>query len=236
MTTHRALVVEDDPDISLLIAETLMTAGFEVITADNGDDALDSVRRDAPELVTLDLNLPGMDGVEVCRRLRETTDCYVMMVTARHEEIDRLIGLEVGADDYMVKPFSPRELRARVAALFRRPRTSDPSSVGSAVPADDLDLGGDLLIRRARREVLCNGRVVPVTRTEFDLLAFLAERRGTVCSRADIVRAIWHTAFTDDQHLVDVHIANLRGKLRRQSPQAWVHTVRGIGYRLDPVA
>ena len=235
VSTYRALVVEDDLGVSMVIAETLRTAGFEVTTVANGEDALDTVLRDDPHLVTLDLILPGMDGVEVCRRLRENSDCYVVMITARHEEIDRLVGLEVGADDYMVKPFSPRELRARVAALFRRPRSGEPPSVTTKFPvAPDLDLGGGLLIRRARREVVCNGQVVPLTRTEFDLLSLLAERMGTVCSRGEIVQAIWDTTFTDDQHLVDVHIANLRAKLRRHSSEAWVHTVRSIGYRLDP--
>lgn len=235
MKTHRALVVEDDADISMLLVETLSTAGFEVTTAHNGDDALEAVLNQAPELVTLDLNLPGMDGVEVCRRLRESSDCYVVMLTARTEEIDRLIGLEVGADDYMTKPFSPRELRARVAALLRRPRHAEHGPVHGPSTGDDVDLGAGLVIRTARREVLCDGQVVPLTRTEFDLLAFLAARVGTVCDRVEIVRAIWDTAFTDDQHLVDVHVANLRGKLRHHSQQAWVHTVRGIGYRLDPV-
>ena len=242
MNTQRALVVEDDQDISALVAQTLTMAGFDVSTAANGLDAVAIAEALDPDLITLDLTLPGMDGLEVCRRVRERSDCYVIMLTARHEEVDRLIGLEVGADDYMVKPFSPRELRARAAALFRRPRhgtllvTEPQPANGSSARLGVIDGGGGLVISRDRREVTINDHLVPLTRTEFDLLDHLAGRAGSVCTRADMVRAVWETDFTDDQHLVDVHIANLRRKLKQGSNRTWIHTVRGVGYRFDPVA
>jgi DNA-binding response OmpR family regulator len=243
LDTQRALVVEDDQDISALVAQTLTGAGFDVATAANGIDAVAIAEALDPDLITLDLTLPGMDGLEVCRRVRERSDCYVIMLTARHEEVDRLIGLEVGADDYMVKPFSPRELRARAAALFRRPRhgtllTAEApghEAINGRGHSGVVEGGGGLVINRDRREVTINDHLVPLTRTEFDLLDHLASRAGTVCTRSDMVRAVWETDFTDDQHLVDVHIANLRRKLRQGSTRTWIHTVRGVGYRFDVV-
>lgn len=240
----RALVVEDDRDIASLLAETLGMAGFEVVTASDGMAAMEAAAQFQPDLVTLDLALPRMDGVEVCRQIRERSDCYIMMVTARVDEVDRLVGLEVGADDYVLKPFSPRELRARVAALFRRPRmgTSTPPSTARAeqvhAPAggtapDIIDGGGGLVVNRPRREVEVLGRVVELTRTEYDVLEFLATRISTVCTREAIVEAVWRSALETDRHLVDVHVANLRSKLRRRSPNHWIHTVRGVGYRFD---
>jgi DNA-binding response OmpR family regulator len=234
VSDNTALVVEDDPDISALLEQTLTLAGFAVVTAADGRQAVEVARRIDPALITLDLNLPSMDGVEVCRQVRDHSDCYIIMLTARHEEIDRLIGLEVGADDYMVKPFSPRELRARVAALFRRPRTgADAASESGGNGRADIDGGAGLVISPSRREVVHDGTLVELTRTEFDLLALLAADAGTVRSRAEIVEAIWDTSFSDDQHLIDVHIANLRRKLRAHDNHAWIHTVRGVGYRFD---
>jgi DNA-binding response OmpR family regulator len=248
MENMRALVVEDDPDISAVLVATLEAAGFEVTAAPDGTTAVDSARTNPPDLVTLDLTLPQMDGIEVCRHIREVSDCYIVIVSARTDEIDRLIGLEVGADDFILKPFSPRELRARVAALFRRPRSgssaaatmpSDPSGArvpapGTRTPAQPvIDCGDGLLIHPARREVEVNGAIVDLTRIEYDVLAFLAERLAMVCTREQMVKAIWSSDLDHDHHLVDVHVANLRGKLRKHSSTPWIHTVRGIGYRLD---
>lgn len=240
----RALVVEDDRDISSLLMETLSMAGFEVAAVADGVAAVDAVTEFQPDLVTLDLALPRMDGVEVCRHIRERSDCYIVMVTARVDEVDRLVGLEVGADDYVLKPFSPRELRARVAALFRRPRAGNftvPTQAraeGVRAPTagtapDVIDGGGGLVINRPRREVEILGRVVDLTRTEYDVLDYLATRISTVCTREAIVEAVWHSGLETDRHLVDVHVANLRTKLRRRSPNRWIHTVRGVGYRFD---
>jgi len=241
-----ALVVEDDPDISSALVETLEGAGFRVSAAPDGRAAVDVALTDPPDLVTLDLTLPHMDGIEVCRRIRETSDCYIVIVSARSEEVDKLIGLEVGADDFVLKPFSPRELRARVAALFRRPRNGAPVVEEAAsrplhVPAPSqptdepstVDCGAGLVINSARREVEVNGAIVELTRIEYDVLDYLASHLSRVCTREEMVLAIWSSALTHDHHLVDVHVANLRGKLRRHSDATWIHTIRGIGYRMD---
>ena len=241
-----ALVVEDDPDISSALVETLEGAGFRVTSARDGRAAVDVAAADPPDLVTLDLTLPHMDGIEVCRRIRETSDCYIVIVSARSDEVDKLIGLEVGADDFVLKPFSPRELRARVAALFRRPRsagTADDASASSAPhvpspsqPADEpstISAGAGLVINSARREVQVDGAIVDLTRIEYDVLEYLATHLSRVCTREEMVLAIWSSALTHDHHLVDVHVANLRGKLRRHSDATWIHTIRGIGYRMD---
>ncbi len=246
MQDLHALVVEDDPDISSALVETLEGAGFRVTSARDGRQAVEVAAGDPPDLVTLDLTLPHMDGIEVCRRIRESSDCYIVIVSARSDEVDKLIGLEVGADDFVLKPFSPRELRARVAALFRRPRstgTTDDASASSALhvpspsqPADEpstISAGAGLVINSARREVQVDGAIVDLTRIEYDVLEYLATHLSRVCTREEMVLAIWSSALTHDHHLVDVHVANLRGKLRRHSDATWIHTIRGIGYRMD---
>ncbi|WP_242532586.1 response regulator transcription factor [Nocardioides sp. S5] len=240
------MVVEDDPDISSALVETLEGAGFRVTSARDGRQAVEVAAGDPPDLVTLDLTLPHMDGIEVCRRIRESSDCYIVIVSARSDEVDRLIGLEVGADDFVLKPFSPRELRARVAALFRRPRsagTTDDAAASTALhvpspsqPADEpstISAGAGLVINSARREVQVDGAIVDLTRIEYDVLEYLATHLSRVCTREEMVLAIWSSALTHDHHLVDVHVANLRGKLRRHSDATWIHTIRGIGYRMD---
>ena len=240
------MVVEDDPDISSALVETLEGAGFRVTAAPDGRQAVSAAAADPPDLVTLDLTLPHMDGIEVCRRIRETSDCYIVIVSARSDEVDKLIGLEVGADDFVLKPFSPRELRARVAALFRRPRTAtvadepatgrSPQVPSPAPPVDEpttISAGAGLVINSARREVQINGTIVDLTRIEYDVLEYLATHLSRVCTREEMVLAIWSSALTHDHHLVDVHVANLRGKLRRHSDATWIHTIRGIGYRMD---
>ena len=236
-----ALVVEDDPDIAALIEETLSAAGFEVERAADGRTAIEAARNRPPDLVTLDITLPQVDGIEVLRHLRETNDCYVVIVSARTDEIDRLLGLEVGADDYIVKPFSPRELRARVTALFRRPRgvvhDAEQLPAGEApptVPHGVIDCGAGLVVLTARREVRIDGTVLDLTRIEYEILAHLAVHVAKVCTRQEMVTAIWPNPLVHDHHLVDVHVANLRGKVGKYSDRLWVHTVRGIGYRLDP--
>lgn len=239
MQESHALVVEDDPDISAVLVETLEGAGFRVTAAQDGRKAVEAVAMDPPDLVTLDLTLPHMDGIEVCRQIREVSDCYIVIVSARADEIDRLIGLEVGADDYVLKPFSPRELRARVAALFRRPRSNSvtaPEPRLAGMPEDSsIACGAGLVVQPDRREVTIHGEIVDLTRIEYDVLAHLALRLSRVCTREQMVLDIWSSALSHDNHLVDVHVANLRGKLRRHSDEVWIHTIRGIGYRLDPV-
>ncbi len=244
-----AVVVEDDHDVGDAITGLLHKAGFDVSVARSGSDALAMIRDEEPDLVTLDLTLPDIDGVEVCRQVRLVSDCYIIVVSGRTAELDRLIGLEVGADDYLVKPFSMRELQARVAALFRRPRSSElvsPESTARdaappAVPAtpdttDGLTGCDDLLVDSRSREVLVDGAEIELTRTEFDLLAHLVSHPGVVVARQDLLMAVWDTDFVpDNTHVVDVHLANLRRKLRAASADnQWIRTIRGVGFRFDP--
>jgi DNA-binding response OmpR family regulator len=180
--------------------------------------------------------LPGIDGVEVCRRLRTFSDAYVLMLTARGEEIDRIMGLTVGADDYLVKPFSPREVVARIKALLRRPRASQAVAGAAAAPVDTPVAGAapdGLEIDEGRRLVRIDGAPVELTALEFNLLAMLAREPGIVIGRAALLDGLWGPEFAGDDHLVDVHIANLRRKLGDEpaSPR-FVETIRGVGYRL----
>ncbi|MDR7253209.1 DNA-binding response OmpR family regulator [Nocardioides sp. BE266] len=247
-----AVVVEDDSDVGELISGLLDQAGFVVTVVPTGAEALAVIREQMPDLVTLDLSLPDIDGVEVCRQVRLITDCYVIVVSARTSEIDRLIGLEVGADDYLVKPFSMRELQARVAALFRRPRTTteltpEPRRAVAATAAtngharsEPGQLGcDDLSLNTGAREVRVQGEEVDLTRTEFDLLAHLVSHPGVVVPREDLLRAVWATDFVPEStHVVDVHLANLRRKLRAEvdgsMEHEWIRTIRGVGFRFDP--
>ncbi len=242
MQRRIAVVVDDDPEIGAVIDRSLQLAGFDVVFAASGKEALAAVSLHQPDLVTLDLTLPDVDGLEVCRRIRAGSDCYIIMVSARIDEVDRLTGLEVGADDFLTKPFSVRELQARVAALFRRPRSTvaaptsvPPTPVTTPARARTvLDCGSGLEVDPASREVRIHGRTVDLTRTEFDLLAHLASRPGVVVGRDDVLRSVWATDFVpEDTHNVDVHLANLRRKLRRHSSATWIRTVRGVGLRLD---
>ncbi|HYL39713.1 MAG TPA: response regulator transcription factor [Candidatus Binatus sp.] len=218
------LVVDDEAPIRQLLRGYLEGEYFEVVEAGDGPSAIASAREQAPDVVILDVMLPGIDGVEVCRQLRTFTDAYVLMLTARSEEIDRIIGLTVGADDYLVKPFSPRELVARVKALLRRPRAE--TEVSPRIPAG-LDIDS------ARRTVRVDGAPIELTALEFDLLAALARAPGTVLRRPDLLGRVWGSEFVTDEHLVDVHIANLRRRLGDDAERPrFVETVRGVGYRL----
>ncbi len=220
----RILVVDDEVPILDLVRGYLERDGFVVNTAADGPAGLAAVRAGNPDVVVLDVMLPGIDGIEVCRQLRTFSNAYVLMLTARDEEIDRIMGLTVGADDYLVKPFSPRELVARVKALLRRPRAETP--VAPATPAGlDLD--------EPRRTVRVDGVPVELTALEFDLLAVLARDPGVVIRRHALLDRVWGPAFVADDHLVDVHVANLRRKLGDDPARPrFVETVRGVGYRL----
>ncbi|HEX2882983.1 MAG TPA: response regulator transcription factor [Candidatus Limnocylindria bacterium] len=218
----RVLVVDDEPPIRELVRSYLAREGMEVSTATDGPSALEAVRAFRPDLVVLDLMLPGLDGIEVCRQLRTFSDAYVIMLTARDEEVDRIVGLSIGADDYVVKPFSPRELVARVRAVLRRARTPGSSE---PVPGLEVDVTGRL--------VTVDGSEIRLTNIEFALLVALVGRPGVVHSRADLIDRVWGPDFVGDDHVLDVHVANLRRKLGddRASPR-FVETVRGIGFRL----
>jgi DNA-binding response OmpR family regulator len=224
----RILVVDDEPPIVELVAGYLAREGWDVHTAGDGIAALAALRAFEPDAVVLDLMLPGIDGIEVCKQMRTFSDAYVLMLTARSEEIDRIIGLTVGADDYLTKPFSPRELVARVKALLRRPRTAeDPAGVAPA----------GLVVDPARRSVKIDGAEIELTALEFDILTTLASAPGIVMPRARLFTAVWGEGFVADDHLVDVHIANIRRKLGDDaaSPR-FLDTIRGIGYRLREAA
>lgn len=226
----RALVVDDEPALADVVTSYLVRDGFEVEVALTGEDALAHARLLDPDVVVLDLGLPGIDGIEVCRQLRTFSDCYVVMLTARTEEIDKLVGLSVGADDYVTKPFSPRELVARIRAMLRRPRAAATPRSHDAAPAIAV---GDLTVDVAAREARVGGDLVPLTRTEFDVLASLASRPNAVMSRAALIEAVWGGAWVGDEHLVDVHVLHVRQKLGDTADQQrYVRTVRGVGYRI----
>lgn len=227
---HRILVVDDEPPIVELLTGYLEREGWLVRGASDGTAALESVRTFEPDVVILDVMLPGLDGVEVCRRLRAFSDAYVLMLTARGEEIDRIVGLTVGADDYLVKPFSPREVVARTKAMLRRPRGS-ASPITGGPPARTLPAG--LEVDEGRRLVRVDGTTVELTALEFNLLALLAREPGIVVPRQGLLDSLWGPEFIGDDHLVDVHIANLRRKLGDEPAQPrFVETVRGVGYRV----
>jgi DNA-binding response OmpR family regulator len=221
----RVLVVDDERPIIELVRGYLEREGWEVATAPDGRAALEAARATSPDVVILDVMLPGLDGIEVCRQLRTFSDAYVLMLTARGEEVDRIVGLTIGADDYLVKPFSPRELVARIKAVLRRPR--EPAVGAAAAPTSGLE------VDERRRLVRVDGVTVDLTALEFDLLALLARDPGTVVRRTELLDRLWGAEFVADDHLVDVHIANLRRKLGDDpaSPR-FIETVRGVGYRL----
>lgn len=228
-TTPRILVVDDEEILAGTVAAYVERAGMTARTVHDGLTALDVAQEWQPDLVVLDLGLPGLDGIEVCRRLRTFSDCYVLMLTARDDEVDLLIGLSVGADDYMTKPFSTRELVARIGVLMRRPRTGP----AERPEAPTVRRFGDLTIDPDSREVTLAGRPVELTRTQFDVLEALSTRPRLAWSRRQLVEAVWGESWVGDDHLVDVHVAHVRRKIG-DDPTAprYIHTVRGVGYRM----
>ena len=224
----RALVVDDEAPLVKVLTAYLEREGIEVASALDGERALELVREFSPDVVVLDLMLPGMDGIEVCRRLRIFSDAYVLMLTARAEEVDKIVGLSVGADDYLTKPFSPGELVARIRAMLRRPRTT--AAEGEAQP---LRRFGELEVDVAAREVRIGDVPVELTRIEFDLLDVLSAGSRIVFSRRQLLERVWGPGWFGDDHVVDVHVANLRAKLGDDSrAPRYVRTVRGFGYRM----
>jgi DNA-binding response OmpR family regulator len=222
--------VDDEPSLVRAVAGYLEHEGFLVTTAADGEQAVAAARRDQPDVVVLDLMLPGIDGIEVCRQLRTFTDCYVIMLTARSEEIDTIIGLSVGADDYLTKPFSPRELMARIRSMLRRPRTAVETGANPQVRTI-----GDLALDPQSRQVQVGQIPVDLTRTEFDLLEALTERPKLAFTRRQLIERVWGPAWFGDEHLVDLHIAHIRRKLGDDAATPrFVLTVRGIGYRMGP--
>ena len=222
--TGRVLVVDDEKPLARMIATYLTRAGYDATTAHTGPEAVEAARAQAPDVVVLDLGLPGLDGIEVCRSIRGFSECYVLMLTARGEEEDKLAGLAAGADDYITKPFSVRELVARVATVLRRPRTT----VTAVEPARAF---GQLSVDLTAHEARVDGEPVALTRTEFELLAALTARPHQALTRRQLIDTVWGPAWVGDERLVDVHIGHLRRKLG-EDQATLIDTVRGVGYRM----
>jgi len=252
-----AVVVEDDADVRNLVMAVLRQSGFEVHVAPNGKAGVELVRTHDATVVTVDVGLPDIDGYEVLRRIRAFSTCYVVMLTSRGDELDTLTALQSGADDYLTKPFRPRELRARISAMLRRPRvepaaearphgataSSAPAPAPLAVPsASPVVEHNGLALNPSARTVDLNGQDLPLTRSEFDLLNEMLRSNGAVRTKADLVRVVRGDYYGEDTYIsdsderaIEVHIGNLRRKLDEdpKNPR-WLQTVRGVGYRLTP--
>lgn len=228
----KVLVVDDEESLLKLARGYLEREGFAVDVARDGEGALALAKELKPDLVVLDVMLPGLDGVEVCRRLRQFSDAYVIMLTARSEEIDKIVGLSVGADDYLTKPFSPRELVARVKAMLRRPR--GPAGQTETEEQRPLQFGSLALDLAGHRVYRAEAEVV-LTPLEYKILTTLASAPGRVFTREQLLEKVWGYDYYGDDHVVDVHVASLRKKLEDDpSRPRWIATVRGAGYRFEP--
>jgi DNA-binding response OmpR family regulator len=226
MPRERILVVDDEVGIRELVGTYLRNEGYTVDEAVDGESALDCFREHAPDLVVLDLRLPGIDGYDVLREIRRDSNVYVIVLTARSEEADKLIGLELGADDYMTKPFSPRELVARVRAVLRRGR-GDGTDDAAPMSFDGL------VIDTERHEVSVDGTPTELTNLEFQLLVTLADTPGRVFTRRQLIERVWGWDFYGDERLVDVHVRNLRKSLGDSADDPrFIGTVRGVGYKM----
>ena len=223
---QRVLIVEDEPNIASFARMYLEAAGFEVLVAARGDDGLRMAEAEAPHLVILDLMLPGMDGYEVTKRLRHTGQTPIIMLTARDDAVDKVVGLELGADDYLTKPFNPRELVARVRAVLRR---ADARAVAAGQPQPTTIEADGLRIEVGGREVFAHGEGVALTPKEFDLLVTLIENRGLVLTREQLLERVWGFTFLGDSRTIDVHVRQLRRKLGDACP---IQTVWGTGYKV----
>lgn len=224
MANAKILIVDDETAITNLVSAYLKPEGYEVYTASDGPSGLQAARTYKPDLIILDVMLPGMDGVEVLTRLRRESDVYVILLTARTEETDKIVGLSVGADDYVTKPFSPRELVARIKAALRRMRRDGETRTGNVLAFEHVR------IDTGSRQVWVENQPVELTQTEFDLLAVLAEHRGMVLSREQLLEKVWGYDYFGDMRVVDVHVGHLRQKLGNDQ---LVTTVRGVGYRFE---
>jgi two-component system alkaline phosphatase synthesis response regulator PhoP len=221
----RILVVDDEQDVLDLLVYNLRKAHYEVTTATNGRQALDLARQEEPDLSLLDLMLPEVDGLDVCRELRHTSKVPIIMITARGEEVDRVVGLELGADDYVTKPFSPREVVARVRSVLRRTKREGPPP--------GLIRVGELVIDLTNRNVMVGGRPVSLTPIEFDLLAALARVPGRPLTRVQLINQVYDVAYDGFDRAIDSHIKNLRRKIEPDAPEPrYILTVYGVGYKL----
>lgn len=228
--THRILVVDDEPAVTDLLVYNLQKAHYEVMVADEGQKALRLALEVSPDLILLDLMIPNIDGLDVCRELRKTSGVPIIMITARGEEVDRVVGLEMGADDYVTKPFSVRELMARIKAVLRRTQFDDKVRV----PATLIYGPGGLQIDIDARTLIAEGININLTRLEFDLLYHLLSNAGRVLTRERLLEQVWGYDFAGDTRAVDSAVKRLRAKLREASPEAdGIESVRGVGYRFN---
>ena len=224
-------MVDDEVALAEIISSYFRKDGFEVLASHDGLAAVKVAREFQPDFVVLDLMLPGLDGVEVCKEIRKFSDAYIIMLTARDDEMDKIVGLAVGADDYMVKPFSTKELIARAHAMLRRPRQAI-----NEISTECLTLG-ELVINADTRVVQINGQLVELTRTEFDLLLVMARRPKVAFSRRQLINEVWDESWYGDDHVVDVHVGHLRKKMEELGQnKSYVHTVRGVGYSVHELA
>mgnify|MGYP001131307737 FL=1 len=231
---EKILIVEDEPALQETLAYNLTRQGYQTETASDGRAALEAARRFLPDLILLDLMLPGLDGIEVCRILRQEMTIPIIMLTARDDEVDRIIGLEMGADDYVTKPFSTRELLARIKAHLRRSRLDQAAAQPPEVPAADILTFGNLAINLTRHEVTLNGQPLALKPKEYDLLLLLAQHKGQVLTRELIMRRVWGWEFSGGSRTVDVHIRWLREKIETDPTQPTrIVTVRSTGYRFE---
>jgi DNA-binding response OmpR family regulator len=233
----RALIVDDAPELRMLLEPLLGREGFEVRTASDGEASVELTRSFNPDVIILDLMMPGIDGLETCRRIRGFSDAYIVMLTSKDTTVDKVIGLSMGADDYISKPFSPQELIARLRAMLRRPRLGArgiaPVAEVNGEPGAGSKRFGDLEIDLEARQVVVGAHVIDVTRIEFELLATLCSRPRMVFSRTQLLEIVWGPHWYGDTHVVDVHMSNLRKKLGDRDRSArYIQTVRGIGFRL----
>lgn len=223
MNKHTILVVEDEASIQRVVRTYLESAGFQVLSSENGAEALKIADSHRPDLIILDLNLPGMDGMEVAARLRQKSDVYILMLTARTEEVDRVAGLQIGADDYLTKPFSPRELVARVEAILRRRRA--PTAAQNARHFQFLSIDPD------RHEAWTPDEKLDLTPTEFKLLWELTDHAGRVLTREQLIDRVWGVDFYGNERVVDVYVGQVRRKLEEARGSGLIETVRGVGYK-----
>lgn len=224
--TGTILIVEDEADLAAIVADYVTAAGFVAKVMHDGREALASVRQSAPDLMVLDLMLPGLDGIALCRAVREFSDVPIIMATAQVEEIDRLLGLEVGADDYLCKPFSPRELVARIQAILRRLRKQGDGNLDESLRLVEID--------EATRTVRLRGRPMELTPTEYELFVAMARRPGTIYSRAQLLDLARRDSLDVNDRAIDSHIKNLRRKISTVMPETEViHSIYGLGYRVE---
>ncbi|WP_371170043.1 response regulator [Aliiroseovarius sp. 2305UL8-7] len=222
----KILLVDDDPRLRDLVSLSLERAGYQVVVANNGQTALTHAAREAPDLIVLDIGLPELDGFDVCRRIRARSEVPILFLTARDDEIDRVLGLELGADDYVTKPFSPRELVARVRAILKRTKTSSPATVATH---------GGIRLDASTHRCRFDERDVPLTATEFTLLAILLERPSQVHSRVQLIHGVWGAHSQVSIRTVDSHLRNLKVKLAQAGCADAIETVHGVGVRMQGV-